>query len=74
MRRRPHPVVVELKAERIRRGLTLRDLYDLCGLAPATVSAWETGHRSPNLRSLDVYAQTVHRPILTGPAEEVPGA
>lgn len=63
--RRPHPIVAQLKAERERRGLTLRDVFDRCGIPPATVSAWETGGRSPNLRSLEVYAQSLGRTLVS---------
>jgi transcriptional regulator with XRE-family HTH domain len=67
MRRRPHPLVAQLKAARRRRGLTLDDVTDLCVLPKTTVSAWETGTRHPNLISLETYASALGQAIALAP-------
>ncbi len=38
-----------LKAARIRKGLSQQEVADLVGVAKSTYSMWETGNREPNL-------------------------
>jgi hypothetical protein len=70
MRRRPHPIIAQLKVERKRQGLSLRGVYELCGLPSATVGAWETGARQPNLLCLDIYARALGRVVTLGVVQE----
>ena len=38
-----------LKAARLRKGLSQQEVADLVGVAKSTYSMWETGNREPNL-------------------------
>ena len=38
-----------LKAARMRKGLSQQEVADLVGVAKSTYSMWETGNREPNL-------------------------
>ena len=38
-----------LKAARIRKGLSQQEVADLVGVSKSTYSMWETGNREPNL-------------------------
>ena len=38
-----------LKAARLKKGLSQQEVADLVGVAKSTYSMWETGNREPNL-------------------------
>lgn len=52
----PHPVLIELRTERKRRGLTQAEIADATDTALSAISAIETGTKWPRLRTLTRYA------------------
>jgi transcriptional regulator with XRE-family HTH domain len=50
-----HPLMVQLKAERIRRGLTLGQAATAAGISQAALGYWEAGTQQPTLTLLDDY-------------------
>lgn len=57
--RPPHPVLVELRAERKRRDLTQADIAAAMGTTAPAVSHLETGYKSPVLATLIRYADAL---------------
>jgi transcriptional regulator with XRE-family HTH domain len=45
LRGKPHPIVTELRNERIRQGLTLDRLGEMSGYARTHIGVIETGHQ-----------------------------
>ncbi len=41
-----------MKAERVRKGLTLREVSEFLGCSEQLVSRWECGHTTPSARNL----------------------
>ncbi|TDD97584.1 helix-turn-helix domain-containing protein [Actinomadura rubrisoli] len=54
----PHPLIQQLTAERIRRGLSQRTAATRAGVSASTVCMWETGS-SPSLTLLEIYAESL---------------
>jgi transcriptional regulator with XRE-family HTH domain len=43
--------------------MTQKDFADFIGLAPTTISSYETGHRSPDIQTLEIIADKVNVPL-----------
>lgn len=54
-----HPLVVELRAARIRAGMSMNEVMRMTGLNISTISEMEAGHYWPTLKSLETYASAV---------------
>lgn len=54
-KKRSLPPPEQREAIRKAAGLSLKDLADAMGVAPATAHYWETGQRNPNSLHLDHY-------------------
>lgn len=61
------PVVVALRAERIRRGWTLRQVAELAGCAFSSIHHAEVGKRSPTLALLRAWADALGMDLATVP-------
>ena len=50
----------KIKAMRIKRGLTQKQLAELLGVKQQNVSDWERGERSPSVKNLKKLAQILN--------------
>jgi transcriptional regulator with XRE-family HTH domain len=55
----PNPLILELKARRIRAGLTQRDMAARLGCTQPAFSRWESGTRDPDLPTTQRWAAVV---------------
>lgn len=54
-----HHLVAELRAARIRAGMSMNEVMRMTGLNISTISEMEAGHYWPTLKSLETYASAV---------------
>lgn len=59
MRTYPHPLVLQARHERERRGLAQIDIAAAINVDRTLVAKWETGARTPTLGHLTAYAAAV---------------
>ncbi|MZQ99509.1 MAG: helix-turn-helix domain-containing protein [Acidaminobacter sp.] len=60
---RRHLIASKIKSLREQIGMTQKDFADYVGLAPTTISSYETGHRSPDIQTLEIIADKLNVPI-----------
>ena len=65
------PLVVALRDERMRRGLTQEELGWRIGVQACQLSQWERGLKDPGLRSLMRWCGAMGLAVMVGPAEGV---
>lgn len=65
----PHPLLGQLKTERLARGLRQCDAADRAGLCARSIGYWETGTRQPTLDGLDLYARALGFRIIAVPLD-----
>ncbi len=53
------PAIIELYAERARKGLSLGDLEDRSGVSLGSMYAWRSGKRSPQTHMIVALAETL---------------
>jgi len=53
------PLVVAIRGERLRRGLSLGELAEWAGLSARTIGSWGAGRHSPTLRELRMVADAL---------------
>lgn len=63
----PHPIVAALRAERLRRGWTVRQVERHTGLSRSNIGGWERGEITPTLASAAKYAEALGRPLQLAP-------
>lgn len=54
-----HHLIEELRAARIRQGLTQRAVSRRSGVSPSTIAKWERGAEVPRLSNITAYAQAL---------------
>lgn len=54
-----------LKDKRVKLGMSIRELANICQIAPSTISLIENGKTSPNLLSLKAICDTLHIPVFS---------
>ena len=54
-----------LKDKRTKLGMSIRDLANICQIAPSTISLIENGKTSPNLLSLKSICDTLNIPVFS---------
>jgi transcriptional regulator with XRE-family HTH domain len=59
----------ELRAVRLKRGLSARKVTTAAGISPSTLTAIESGARYPSLRTLETLAKCLRVSIVIGPDE-----
>lgn len=69
----PDPIVIQLREERIRAGLTLQQLAERLVLAShAHLSTLENGHRSPSLNKIRTITDALGLDIMLVPKRVPP--
>ena len=58
-RRRPQPIVLELRALRKAKGMTQQRLASASGYSHVCVNRWETGISDPSIRAVSECAQAL---------------
>lgn len=69
---KPHPLIAQLIEQREALDLTRRDLTVAAGLAKATIAMAETGHRTPSLETIEVWAEALGYTIVLLPVGHKP--
>lgn len=62
------PIVLALTNRRARLGLTYAEVTSRGGPNPASIHAWEHGHKAPTLTSLRRWAKALGYELTTYPA------
>lgn len=55
--------VSTLRMERLKRGLSLMDVSQIVGVAPATLAGWELGNRIPTIDNAIILSRYYDVPI-----------